>query len=287
MNHVNAILANFLWGMVPAYYFVVRSVDPLRMTAYRFVFTFLLLLLIGILLRKSYTLRFLRQSLIPAGLLTINAYVYLVAVMGGHVLEAAYGYLMAPILTIVLGRLILLEPLSVNQWTGTIVCLAAIVFYAAMAYTLPWFGFGIALPFALYLIWHRQKGSLSSIEALKHESLVMLIVPFSLFAFFGSELEALVLFELGGELGIVIVASGLVTVVPLALYVNSCIGLSIIYLGAYQFIAPIVSALVAIFLFEETMTMAKAITGTGLLIGLAFVTLPIGSYFEGKTRSTN
>ena len=244
MNHVNAILANFLWGMVPAYYFVVRSVDPLRMTAYRFVFTFLLLLLIGILLRKSYTLHFLRQSLIPAGLLTINAYVYLVAVMGGHVLEAAYGYLMAPILTIVLGRLILLEPLSVNQWTGTIVCLAAIVFYAAMAYTLPWFGFGIALPFALYLIWHRQKGSLSSIEAL-------------------------------------------VTVVPLALYVNSCIGPSIIYLGAYQFIAPIVSALVAIFLFEETMTMAKAITGTGLLIGLAFVTLPIGSYFEGKTRSTN
>lgn len=284
MNHGAAILANLIWGMVPAYYYLVRFVDPLQMTAYRFIFTFLLLFLASVALRRSYSIRLLRSSIFPAILLTANAYIYLVAVLQGHVLEAVYGYLMAPILTIILGRIILQERLSFEQWAGAGVCLAAITVYAGMTDILPWFGFGIAAPFAFYLIWHRRQDTPSSVEALKHESVVMLILPFLLLANIGREYEMLELFNSNIGLGFIIAASGLITVVPLVLYVNSCPKLSISYLGAYQFVAPIVSALLAIILFDETVTAAKAITGTGLFIGLVLVTFPIGKLFKRTVR---
>ena len=268
MYHAKAIVANFLWGMVPAYYYLVRTVEPLRMTAYRFVFTFLLLAGVSLVLKKNFSPRFIRHSFVPAILLSANAYIYLFAVLHGYVLEAVYGYLITPILTIVIGSLILREPLSGNQTAGTFICLSAIILYATMTHTLPWFGIGIALPFALYLTWHRHRGTQSSIEALQHESVVMLILPMVLIAGSWETVHEAVVFEMGSWLGPIIAASGIMTVVPLALYVNSCPGLPTVYLGIYQFLAPVISSTIAITLFDEPVTTAKVVAGAVLAMGL-------------------
>ena len=146
MQHAKAIAASFLWGIVPAYYYLVRAVEPLRMTAYRFVFTFLVLAAVSLILKKHYSLRIFRYSLVPAMLLSVNAYVYLVAVLHGHVLEAVYGYLITPVLTIAIGGIVLREPLSVGQLTGTLICLVAIILYAAMSHTLPCLALALHCP---------------------------------------------------------------------------------------------------------------------------------------------
>ena len=276
MHHAKAIGANILWGMVPAYYYLVSSVEPLRMTSYRFVFTFLLLACVSLLLKQRFSSQLLKSSFVPAILLSVNAYVYLVAVLHGYVLEAVYGYLITPVLTIALGGLMLRESLSSSQLAGSLICLSAIVLYAILNHTLPWFGIGIAFPFSLYLIWHRRRGTRSSIEALKHESLVMLILPMMLIASSWGEVHETVVIELGSWLGPVIAASGLMTVAPLAMYVSSSTGLPTVYLGIYQFLSPIISSAIAIALFGEPLTAAKIVTGIGLAVGLGVISFPQG-----------
>ena len=273
VNHTKAIFANLLWGMVPAYYFLLDSIDPSRMTAYRFLFTFLWLFAVRLGSWKNFSLLLLRTSCVPALLLTVNAYIYLVAVLNGYVFEAAYGYLMTPILTIVFGWLLLNEKLSINQWTGSLIGLCSIVAYAIMTQTLPWFGFGIACPFAFYLIWHKVRRTSSSLEALHHESFIMLLLPCIYLAMTWNYSRPLAVAELTGALAPVIALSGLVAVAPLALYISAGTYLSTLSLGIYQFIAPIVAIIVAVILFGEQFTLAKAVVTSGLILGLALASL--------------
>ena len=245
------------------------------MTAYRFIFTFSWLFAIRIRSPQYFSFLHIQASCTPAILLTLNAYIYLVAVLNGYVLEAAYGYLMTPVLTIVCGWLLLGERLSVNQWIGSFICLCSIVTYAIMTQTLPWFGIGISLPFALYLIWHKRQSTYSSLESLHHESLIMLMFPFLLLAFTWENSRQLAVAELTSTLGPIVALSGLVTIAPLALYVSAGTSLPVFYLGCYQFIAPIVSILVAVMLFDEQLTAAKAIVGTGLILALALASFPL------------
>lgn len=277
LDHGKGIFANFLWGMVPAYYFLVGTVGAERMTAYRFIFTFLLLLVVGRVQRRQFSIAYLRHSFVPGSLLALNAYVYLFAVLNGHVLEAAYGYLLTPVLTIVCARLLLGVTYSAVQWAGAAICLGSVTFYALMIGTLPWFGIGIALPFALYLTWHRHRSTASSLEALRHESAIMLIFPILYLANAWEESQSAILAELISPQGLVIAASGLMTVAPLALFVSVCARLPAIHVGLYQFIAPIISALIAATLFGEELTSVKIGVGLGLMLGVAIAALPLSA----------
>jgi chloramphenicol-sensitive protein RarD len=274
MSHVGGLTANILWGLVPVYYYFLKTIDTERMLAYRFIFTFVILLLVGFAQKKPVSLLTLKRSLIPAALLTINAYVYIVTVLTGHVLEAAYGYLITPILTILCGSVFFDERCTRAQASGIGVCIISIVYYAVAVGTLPWFGIGIALPFALYLTWHKFQQTQSSLDALRHESIIMLVLPIGYFTLLGAEGGKEVLHELAGSKGLVIAASGLVTVLPLAIFVGACSKLKTIYIGTYQFVAPMISAIVAILLFDHPLTAAKLSMGLGLALGMALAVLP-------------
>lgn len=70
-------------------------------------------------------------------------------------------------------------------------------------------------------------------------------------------------------------ASGLVTVTPLLLFVAACVTVRALHLGMCQFIAPILSTLVAVFVFGEALTPMKSFVGLALLVGLAVALFPI------------
>lgn len=278
LNHIKGVLANILWGLVVAYYFFVRSVDVDRMLIYRVVFTFLLLTSFGLWYNKTFSGKLLKQAVIPALLITVNGYVYLVAIANGHAMEAAYAYLITPILTILCVRVFLGGSHTILQWAGIAVCFAVIVFYAVMTRTLPWYGLGIALPFALYITWHRYCNTQSSLDALRHEYLLLLVLPILYVAFNWHESTAIIAGEMTSPIGVLISLSGIVTVAPLALFIAASTTLPSIYIGLYQFVGPIISMLIAATLFGEHITNEKLVLAGGLIIGMALAVVPFSKF---------
>ncbi|HEY7747911.1 MAG TPA: EamA family transporter [Aestuariivirgaceae bacterium] len=272
--HARGILANVLWGLVPLYYLFVRAVDPLNMLIYRSLFTFLILTLLGLLRFQVFSFRKLRSSLVPALLLALNGYVYIVAVLNGQVIEAAYGYLITPILIILCGRVLLGEKLTGPQWLGVGLCFIAITYYATAMATLPWYGLGIALPFALYSTLHKKSRTVDAIGALRHEMVIMFALAAGFVVYFWNDMREEMMTELGGTSGLIVILSGPVTVLPLVLFLGVCSKLTALHLGIYQFISPILSSLIAVTLFDDPLSAPKLTTGTILVIGMAFAVLP-------------
>jgi chloramphenicol-sensitive protein RarD len=273
-NHGRGILANVLWGMVPIYYYFVRTIDPVNMLVYRSLFTFLVLFMVGVMQRKLLTVEKLRQAVVPALLLVVNGYVYILGILNGQVIEAAYGYLITPILIILCGRVMLAEKLALPQWFGVCLCLVSIIYYAVAIGALPWYGLGIALPFAFYSTLHKKAGTADAFDALRHETMIIVAIAGVFLACFWNDVRESVLADLGGATGPIIALSGLVTVLPLVLFLGVCPKLSTLHLGIYQFISPIIAAIVAVTLFHDTLSQPKLIVGTGLLIGMALAVLP-------------
>ena len=99
------------------------------------------------------------------------------AVLSGHVTEAALGYFLNPLVTVALGVVVLRERLRRTQWVavgiGTVAALYLTVDYG----TPPWISLALAFSFASYSLLKNRLGiSLSALRSLAGESLVILPV---------------------------------------------------------------------------------------------------------------
>ena len=78
--------------------------------------------------------RLLALTALAGALIYVNWQVYILAALTGHVLEASLGYFINPIVTVLLGVLVLRERLRVSQWAALgLAALAALVIMSATA----------------------------------------------------------------------------------------------------------------------------------------------------------
>jgi chloramphenicol-sensitive protein RarD len=123
-------LAFGIWGLYPLYLLQIASVPPLEVVLHRSAWSLLFLLgLLAVLKRWSWLPAVARQPrqlalfATSALLLSANWLVYVFAVMSGQVLEASLGYFINPLVSVLLGVLVLHERLRPVQWLA--VALAA------------------------------------------------------------------------------------------------------------------------------------------------------------------
>ncbi len=88
--------------------------------------------------------------------IAVNWGVYGLAVVTGHVLEASLGYFVNPLLTVLLGVLVLRERLRPGQWAAVGVGLAAVVVITADLGRLPWMALTLAVSFGTYGLLKNQ-----------------------------------------------------------------------------------------------------------------------------------
>lgn len=260
-----ALLANLIWGLSPVYYFFLGALSPGFLLSAQVILTFMSLSLIP---NTSGALNFRNNAIkfVPtAALVGLNWLAYLVAVLAGRTLEASYGYLIAPILTVVIGQAYFKETIQARQALGLIVCILAVTFDIVISKTIPYFGFLIALPFALYVLAHKRMEIHDPVASLRIETGILL--PFALLGLSLIRGDQ-VITTLETRTMVLLPLLGLVTALPLVLFVRASVRLTPAQLGACQFIAPVASALVAVLLAEVEFSMQKIITFSGLAIGM-------------------
>ena len=265
-----------LWGAVPLFWPLVARAGSIEILAHRIVWSFVisLVLVVAVVRRGFWTRMGNRRTLLllgaAAAIVSVNWGTYIWSVNHGHVVETALGYYINPILSIVLGVVVLREKLSRAQWVSLGLAVAAVVVLTVDYGTLPWIALVLAVSFATYGFVKNRLGA-GAVDSLAVES--ALLTPLALVYLGWLEVTGQGTFgHLGWGFSLLLVATGLVTLVPLLFFASAATRLPLSTLGLLQYVAPTLQFLLGITYFGESMS-----GGRWVGFGLVWVALVIMS----------
>ena len=190
-----------------------------------------------------------------AALVSVNWGIYIWSVISGQVVEAALGYYINPIITVLLGVIVLGERLARAHWVALGFALAAVVILTIDYGRLPWIALALAATFATYGLLKNRINS-GAVATLTVES--ALVTPFALgYLIFLQVTGGLTFVHLGVGHSLLLISAGLVTVVPLLLFGAAAVRLPLSTLGLLQYLTPTAQFLLGVFYFGEAMPTAR------------------------------
>lgn len=268
-----AILANLLWGLSPLYYYLLGPISPVFLLCLQIVMTFLSLALLSVIGQRGQQIqrRSLLQRVATAALIGTNWLAYLLAVLNGKAIDASFGYMIAPVLTMQLGQFFFKEIMTRRQKLGMLVCTSVMIVELVTERHLPLIGFLIALPFSLYVLAHKKTGTIDPVRELRIETGVL--CPFAVMVLlFGTAAPAPI--SPAVNTLVLLALIGCVNAIPLILFVRASVAMTPLQIGGCQFISPVTSALLAVTLFGNSINQEKLLTFAGLAVGMALTVLP-------------
>ena len=280
-------LAYLAWGMFPLYFHALIPAGPWEILAHRILWTLLLcIVLLGVtrhlgFLRSLFgDLKRLGAISIAAVLIAINWVVYVLAVTTGHVTEAALGYFLNPLVTVMLGVLVLGEKLRRMQWLAVAIGVIACVYLAVDYGSPPWISVGLALSFAAYgLMKKRVGGRLTALEGLTAETVVL--APFAAVMLVWLGATGRSTWSGNGSWHPVLLAlSGVATAIPLLLFAAAARRIPLSTIGLLQFMTPVMQLLCGVLVLGETMSAGRWV-GFGL-VWIALVVLTADSLAQAR-----
>jgi chloramphenicol-sensitive protein RarD len=247
-----------LWGLFPLVFHQLEEVAPGEILLHRIVWSFVV---VAGLLALRRDLRWfapvraahhgLRQLSLAAIAIAVNWLVYIWAVNNEHVVEAALGYYINPLITVALGVFVLREHLRrLQRWALGFG--AASVAVLTLAYgRVPWVALVLAGSFATYGFL-KKSVPVDATTSLAVETAVL--VPFAAVAMAVVHQRGDAAF-LAGSTGrdLLLVSLGVVTAVPLLLFGTAARRIPLSLLGLLQYLTPTMQLLVGVAVFHEPM----------------------------------
>ncbi|MDO5454580.1 MAG: EamA family transporter RarD [Corynebacterium sp.] len=257
---LNTVLAYLLWGFFPAFFPLLLPASPLEIIAHRVIWTAVLMVVV-ILVNGAW--RELRDAsaktwayLALAGvLITANWGIYVLAVNTGHVADAALGYFINPLLSVLLATLVLRETLRKRQVQAIAVAAVGVVVLIFLAGQPPVMALGMALTFAFYGLIKKQI-SVSATASVAAETLVVAPAGVAYLVWLSSRGESTFLSEGPAHAGMLMLA-GVVTALPLLFYGSGAKQLPLTTIGMLQYITPTMQMLWALFITQEYLSPAR------------------------------
>jgi chloramphenicol-sensitive protein RarD len=259
-----AVLAYFLWGILPLYWKLLSAIDPLHILALRIILS---LVLVGVVLALNKNFAWLavfknRKKagfMVLAGILLCAHWgIYIWAVNRGHTIESSLGYYINPLISIILGMIFFREKLKALQWAAFGLAALGVLILTMLSGTMPWIALSLALTFGFYGLL-KKKIHLSALESLGAETLAS--IPVGLFLIFfrfewngAPRLLPAPLNYLGTlpvHVWILLVFCGLVTSFPLYCFARGTKILPLSTMGFAQFLSPTMQFLLGLLVFHE------------------------------------
>jgi chloramphenicol-sensitive protein RarD len=204
-----------------------------------------------------------------AAVVSVNWGTYIWAVNHGHVVEASLGYYINPILSILVGVIFLQERMHAVQWVCVGLAAIAVVILTFDFGRLPWIALALATSFATYGVLKKQLNA-GAVDTLTVEGAIL--TPVALGYLLYLQLNGTLTFgHLGWGHSLLLMAAGVVTVVPLLCFAAAATRLPLSTLGLLQYIAPTLQFLLGVLYFGERMSLARWIGFA--LVWLALVIL--------------
>lgn len=256
-----------LWGLVPLFWPLLEPSAPVEVLAHRVLWTAVLMAVVlavvgGWSLLRSLPLRGWAMITAAAALIAANWGLFIYAVSVNHVVEVALGYYIGPLVSVLLGVLVLHERLRTLQWVALGIATVAVLVIAAGDGRVPWLGLGLAFSFSVYGLI-KKTVSVPSTASLTAEGLVL--APVAAVYLVALHLAgAGTAFAYGAGHAALLLAAAPVTAVPLLLYGASARRIPLSTLGVLQYLGPSLQFLIGVVVFDELMPTERWV-GFGLV----------------------
>jgi chloramphenicol-sensitive protein RarD len=170
-----------------------------------------------------------------------------------------------------LGFLFLHERLHPLETGAVLVAALGTAYLAWFLGVAPWISLGIAVSFGAYGLI-RKKLDVGPMIGLLWENL-LLAVPAAMYMLWLFSHEELVFGHTSGQLDFLMALSGLVTVLPLIWFNVAARNMSLSTLGFFQYIAPTITFLLAVFVYGEHFSQGHAVAFTCIWTALLVISL--------------
>jgi chloramphenicol-sensitive protein RarD len=281
------VAAYALWGIVPLFWPLIKQASALEILASRVVWSLLIavILLVATVPRGWWSqLRSTRNLVmlaLAAAVVSVNWGLYIWGVNHGHVVETALGYYINPILSILLGVVLLGERLARLQWVAVGLAVAAVIVLTIDYGHPPWISLTLAISFATYG-YLKKKVNGGAVETLTIES--AFLTPLALaYLIYLQTAGRLTFGHLGLTHSLLLAASGLVTVIPLLFFAAASTRVPLSTLGLIQYLAPTAQFLLGVWYFHEVMSPARWI-GFGFVWAALMLLTGFGLFQSGVNR---
>ncbi|KGX87233.1 EamA family transporter RarD [Pontibacillus litoralis] len=275
------LCAYILWGILPLYWKTIQQVPAGEILANRIVWSFLFMLFIVLITRNTKALwqemkglfRNKRQAIgitVASITISMNWLTYIWAVNANHVVEVSLGYYMNPLVSILLGVLVLKERLSPWQSLSFLLAAVGVMNLMLQSNQIPWVAFILAFSFALYSLLKKQI-QLSSMFGLTIETLI--VTPIALIFLTQSHVSGNGSLTISPVVTLLLIGAGAMTAVPLLFFASGARRIPLSMLGFLQYIAPTLMLLLGVFLYNEPFTKTAFISFVFIWCGLLIYSL--------------
>ncbi|MEN0041291.1 MAG: EamA family transporter RarD [Pseudomonadota bacterium] len=274
-----ALSAYGLWGFLPLYFWVMDGVPVLQLLAHRVVWSLPVALAVlaatGRLpelwaLRKEP--RLLAMMALTATFISINWGVYILSVEMNLTSQAALGYYINPLISVLMGVVLLSERLDRLQKAAIALAFVGVVVKTIAGGTFPLIALTLAFSFAFYG-YLRKTVAIGPTAGFTVE--VALLFPLALGYLIWVEVQGTGAFTQSLETAGWLAFAGPVTATPLILYAYSAKRLRLATLGLMQYIAPSMIFLLAFTLFGEPLDAAQIVTFALIWSALVLYTISV------------
>ncbi|CAN2217197.1 RarD Predicted permeases [Candidatus Nanopelagicaceae bacterium] len=264
-----------LWGLFPLYWPLLEPAGPLEIVAHRAVWTLVFCAVVLVVLKQMRTtIAILKNPRVMLGLLSttvlisINWITYIWATNNGHVVEAALGYYINPLIIIAFGVILLREKMRPLQWVAVSIAAIGVLILTLDYGRLPWVAIALATSWGTYGLIKKKLG-LGALEGLAIETLISLI-PYSIYLFILARNGT---GQFGSNWGLttLLISAGAITAIPLLLFNGSTTRLPYSTIGLLQYITPTIQFSIGVWVRHEDMPAARWVGF--VVIWMALVTL--------------
>jgi len=282
---IHALMACLLWGVLPVYFKLLKSVPSLEIVAHRIIWLLPLLLII-VWFRESFPILrdLLRDGkttlllLLSSCMLAANWLIYVWAVVSDHIVAASLGYFISPLLIVFLGMLALKETFTRNQWIALFIAALGVSVLAFEAFSTLWISLALAGSWSLYSLI-RKIASAGPMVGLTIETGIVFPIALGYFLWLAFSPQDTG-FGQSWSIDALLMGGAIMTAAPLLFFASAVQKVPLTILGPLQYLAPSLQFVIAVFIYNEPLT-----TSHMICFGLIWFSLAIFSFETFRNQS--
>ena len=283
---LSGLAAYLLWGSITVYWKLLDDFNAFELIGWRVITAVVLLLvLVAVQRRIGDVVAALRNPLllmriIAASLLLVaNWTLYVWAVVNDHIIETALGYFISPLLTTLLGVLVLGEQLRRLQKVALGFALAAVVILTITYGRPPFVALAIAASWAVYGLL-KKNVPLRPVDSLTAETLVLLPGAIGLVIWSFARTNGIPS-TAGASQFTLVLLTGLITAVPLLFFAHAALRLPLTLIGPLQYLVPVINFLLGWLAYSEPLEASRFV---GFLLVWCGLVLSLVDTMRNRTQ---
>ncbi|MCX7549701.1 EamA family transporter [Xanthomarina sp. F2636L] len=282
--YIAVISAFTIWGFFSV---VLKSLDNFTafdILSYRSVLSAAIMMIITLFLRpkalkknkalflsfeKKVQYRIIGINMLSGLFLALNWYIFIYVMNNVSVSATSLAYLICPILTMVLAYLILKEKLFKLQWFSVVLSLIGCLLLSLGNFMDLFYSMIIAFSYATYLILQRKNQEMDRFMVLTAQIFFAVILLFPFFMTYEfSTIKTSFFYSMIGLIAVVF------TIIPMFLNIYALRGLPSSVVGVFIYLNPIINFFLAIFYFNEEITLLQGLSYLLIIISIIIFNIP-------------